>query len=92
MNGALGNVPVRPDNSLGGFTLAVEEPAYILGNYNADDAGFGDPHAESAVLGDTVTLLSNNWKDISSFTSRRASQAALRPRPTTAWRLPPAKI
>jgi hypothetical protein len=69
LNGALGNVPVRPDNSLGGFTLAVEQPAYILGNYNADNAGFGNPHAESAVLGDTVTLLSNNWKDINSFTS-----------------------
>jgi hypothetical protein len=69
VNGALGSLPVRPDNSLGGFTLAVEEPAYILGNYNADNAGFGDPHAESAVMGDTVTLLSNNWKDINSFTS-----------------------
>jgi hypothetical protein len=69
VNGALGNVPVRPDNSLGGFTLAVEEPAYILGNYNADNSGFADPHAESAVMGDTVTLLSNSWKDINSFTS-----------------------
>jgi hypothetical protein len=69
VNAALGNLPVRPDNNLGGFTLATEQPAYILGNYNADAAGFGDPHAESAVMGDTVTLLSNNWKDINSFKS-----------------------
>lgn len=69
VNGSLGNLPVRPDNNLGGFTLAAEEPAYILGNYNADNAGFGDPHSEAAVMGDTVTLLSNNWSDLNSFTS-----------------------
>jgi hypothetical protein len=69
VNGTLGNLPVRADNNLGGFTLATEQPAYILGNYNADAAGFGDPHAESAVMGDTVTLLSNNWKDLNSFKS-----------------------
>ncbi|HEV8075051.1 MAG TPA: hypothetical protein VGP66_04355 [Candidatus Acidoferrum sp.] len=68
-NGNLGNLPVRPDNNLGGFTVAAEEPAYVLGNYNANNAGFGDPHSESAVMGDTVTLLSNNWSDLTSFTS-----------------------
>jgi len=69
VNASLGSVPVRPDNGLGGFTLAAEQPAYILGNYNADNAGFGDPHSESAVMGDTVTLLSNSWSDINSFKS-----------------------
>lgn len=69
VNGSLGNLPVRPDNGQGGFTLASEEPAYILGNYNADAAGFGDPHASSAVIADTVTLLSNNWSDLASFSS-----------------------
>jgi hypothetical protein len=69
VNGSLGSLPVRPDNGLGGFTLAAEEPAYILGNYNANGAGFGDPHSEAAVLGDTVTLLSNSWNDLNSFTS-----------------------
>jgi hypothetical protein len=68
-NGTLGNLPVRPDNNLGGFTVAAEEPAYILGNYNANNAGFGDPHSEAAVMGDTVTLLSNNWSDLNSFTN-----------------------
>jgi hypothetical protein len=69
VNGSLGNLPVRPDNGLGGFTLASEEPAYILGNYNANAAGFGDPHASSAVMADTVTLLSNNWNDLASLQS-----------------------
>ena len=69
VNGSLGSLPVRPDNSLGGFTVAAEEPAYILGNYNANNAGFGDPHSEAAVMGDTVTLLSNNWSDLNSFTN-----------------------
>ena len=69
VNGSLGNVPVRKDNGLGGFTTASEEPLYILGDYNANAAGFGDPHSESAVLGDTVTLLSNSWTDLASFNS-----------------------
>jgi hypothetical protein len=69
VNGTLGNLPLRPDNGQGGFTLASEEPAYVLGNYNANAGGFGDPHAAAAVLADTVTLLSNSWKDTSSFTS-----------------------
>jgi hypothetical protein len=69
VNGSLGNLPVRPDNGQGGFTLASEQPAYVLGNYNANAAGFGDPHAAAAVMGDTVTLLSNNWTDLNSFKS-----------------------
>jgi hypothetical protein len=67
-NGSSTNLPRRPDNGLGGFTLGSEEPAYILGDYNAQ-GGWQDPHAESAVLADTVTLLSNNWSDLNSFKS-----------------------
>jgi hypothetical protein len=85
VNGSLGSLPVRPDNGLGGFTLAAEEPAYILGNYNADGAGFGDPHSEAAVLGDTVTLLSNSWNDLNSFTS--PATVAGRTATTTYYRL-----
>jgi hypothetical protein len=69
VNGSLGNLPVRPDNGLGGFTLASEGLAYVVGNYNANAAGFGDPHASSAVMADTVTLLSNNWSDLASLQS-----------------------
>lgn len=67
-DGALGRVPTKPD-ATGGFTLASENPAYVLGDYNANAAGFGDPHASSAVIADTVTLLSNSWTDLASWSS-----------------------
>jgi hypothetical protein len=60
--------------STGGFTVASEEPAYILGNYNASDAAaFGDPHASSAVIAETVTLLSKNWNNEQSMFNPRSA-------------------
>jgi PilX N-terminal len=72
VNGSLGGLPIRAvpiadPNNTGGFTLASENPAYIVGNYNANDAGFGNPHASAAVIADTVTLLSRLWSDKNSF-------------------------
>jgi hypothetical protein len=67
VNGARGQLPF---NGLQGLTIAVENPVYIQGNYNADGAGFGatgDGHVSAAVLADAVTFLSNSWNDISSF-------------------------
>ena len=77
-NGTLGNLPINFPANTGGFTVASEEPAYILGNYNASDAaGFGDPHASSAVIADTVTLLSKNWNNEQSmFNPRTAAGTA----------------
>src|SRR5207244_6709883 len=43
------------------------------GNSNANDAGFGDPHASAAVIADAVTLLSRNWSDINSFDPTNAN-------------------
>jgi hypothetical protein len=60
-NGALGNI-IAP-----GLTVASENPVYIQGNWNANAAGFGNPHVATAVLADSVTLLSNNWNDRQSF-------------------------
>jgi hypothetical protein len=60
-NGALGNI-IAP-----GLTVASENPVYIQGNWNANAAGFGNPHVATAVLADAVTLLSNNWNDRQSF-------------------------
>ena len=65
VNGSRGNVPTRPDDK-GGFTVASENPVYILGDYNAkaSDNGFvDDQHAAAAVIADAVTLLSNSWSD-----------------------------
>lgn len=80
-NGTLGNLPINFPAGTGGFTVASEEPAYILGNYNANDAaGFGNPHASAAVIADTVTLLSKNWNNEQSmFNPRSAAGTATCP-------------
>ena len=57
VNGSLGSLP------LPGFTVATENMVYVVGNYNADDAGFGDPHSSAAIIADTANFLSQNWED-----------------------------
>ncbi|HVO79269.1 MAG TPA: PilX N-terminal domain-containing pilus assembly protein [Terriglobales bacterium] len=57
VDGALSKVPTRPDGT-GGFTVASENPVYILGDYNAN-GGWATPDAAAAVIADAVTLLSN---------------------------------
>lgn len=77
VDGSLGNVPLRTDAGVastpnkGGFTVASENPVYILGDYNSnaadttwaatptDQAGM----AAAAVIADAVTVLSNSWDD-----------------------------
>ena len=65
-DGALGNLPISPVG--GGFTVASENPVYVLGDYNATSiagAGFVDAgHAPAAILADAVTVLSNGWTDL----------------------------
>ena len=70
IDASLGNLPLRPNadpNNDAGFTLASENPAFVMGNFNANDAGYGDPHGSTAIIADTVTLLSHNWWDSRSF-------------------------
>ena len=53
-----------------GLTVAVENPVYVQGNYNATASLAGvtaNPDAAAAILADAVTLLSNQWKDSESF-------------------------
>lgn len=78
VNGTLGNI-ISP-----GLTVAAENPVYVQGNYNANSAGFGNPHVACAVAADAVTLLSNNWSDQTSFTSPHS--AAGRPATNTWYR------
>jgi len=77
VDGALGNLPLSPTGTLadpGGFSVASENPVYILGPYNsnpndttwttgADVAG----HSSTAVIADAVTLLSSQWNDLTSL-------------------------
>jgi hypothetical protein len=62
-NGTLGNI-VAP-----GLTVVSENPVYVQGNWNANNAGFGNPHVATAVIADSVTLLSNAWNDLTSWNS-----------------------
>jgi len=78
INGSLGNLPTP------GFSVGSENPVYVQGNYNAN-AGFGDPHSSAAIIADSVTFLSNNWKDYRSFNS--PTNPFLRPGSTTWYRV-----
>jgi hypothetical protein len=62
VNGALGQLPQ-------GLTIASENPVYVQGNFNSD-GDFGETtNVPSAVIADAVTLLSNAWNDLRSFSS-----------------------
>jgi len=57
-----------------GLTIASENPVYVQGNFNATTTDVtAEPNVAAAVIADAVTLLSNNWNDIRSFTSPHAS-------------------
>jgi hypothetical protein len=81
VDGSLGRLPVRPDNSGGGFTVGSENPVYILGDYNtsAADPMWSNPttgtepaHAAASIIADAVTVLSNNWTDLASMANPTA--------------------
>jgi hypothetical protein len=76
--GTLGNL-VAP-----GLTIASENPVYIQGHWNANNAGFGDPHVATAVLADAVTLLSGNWNDWNSLVNPHVFSDSQR-NATTTW-------
>ena len=78
VNGSLTNLPTP------GFTVGSENPVYVQGNYNANTS-FGDPHSSAAIIADSVTFLSNNWKDYRSFNS--PTNPFLRPGNNTWYRV-----
>ena len=60
----------------GGFTVAAENPVYILGDYNADSTlggtnifndEAGKCHVPSSVIADALTMLSGGWTDTNTF-------------------------
>jgi hypothetical protein len=94
VDGSLGNLPVRPDNNGGGFTVGSENPVYILGDYNTSAAdpmwanpttGVEPAHAAAAIIADAVTVLSDNWSDLESMTN--PTDASQRPAATTYYRV-----
>lgn len=59
--------PIAPATFGDGFTVASEEPVYVLGDYNSGSAdpfwpsggNPNTPHSAAAIIADSVTLLSN---------------------------------
>jgi Tfp pilus assembly protein PilX len=74
IDGGLGNLPLplgATGLNGGGFTVASENPVYVLGDYNANTAAGGwidAGHAAAGILADSVTLLSNPVASVSSAT------------------------
>jgi hypothetical protein len=60
-----------------GLTITSENPVYIQGDFNANSGGnnWSDPYVPSSVAGDAVTLLSDNWNDMNSFSSPYSTSA-----------------
>lgn len=60
-----------------GLTIASENPVYVQGDFNANSAGggWGDPSIATSIAADAVTLLSNQWNDINSFSSPYSTAA-----------------
>ena len=77
VDASLGNLPVTPGGTLanpGGFTVASENPVYIIGPYNTNPTDTVwttgvdmTGHSSAAVIADTVTLLSSTWSDYASL-------------------------
>lgn len=65
-NGSLGNL-IAP-----GLTVVAENPIYLQGYWNADGSAapnFHGGNVATSIIADAVTLLSNNWNDVNSFTT-----------------------
>jgi hypothetical protein len=83
VNGAIvGGVASLPP----GFTVAAENPVYVLGNYNATAASASAAgNVPAAIIADAVTLLSNQWTDGVSFESPDVPSG--RPAITSSYRM-----
>jgi hypothetical protein len=69
LQGPLSATPC-PGGVVCGITVASENAVYVQGDFNANSGGngFNDPHVAAAIIADAVTLLSNDWNDVNSFT------------------------
>jgi hypothetical protein len=64
-------LPTCPGGNECGLSIAVENPVYVSGDYNANSGnnGFTDPNVASSINADAVTLLGNEWNDVNTFLS-----------------------
>lgn len=62
INGGVNNLPDS------GLTVAAENGIYVQGNYNATATSVvATPDRPAAIIGDAITILSNNWTDVKSL-------------------------
>jgi hypothetical protein len=71
VNGGAIGLPLCPGGVSCGLTIAMENPAYLQGDYNANSTGngFNDPNIAASVVADAFTLLSDQWNDVNTFNS-----------------------
>jgi hypothetical protein len=70
VNGGINDVTGVNSLPAAGFTVTSENPVYVQGNYNATSTNANAPgDIPAAIIADAVTILSNNWNDLRSFTS-----------------------
>ena len=82
-----------PTGVLCGLAIAAENSVYMQGDYNADytspgSSGFSDTSVGSSIAGDAVSILSNAWNDVNSFSyALYANGSNARTPSTTYWRV-----
>jgi hypothetical protein len=72
VNGSSINLGTCPDGDPCGLTIVSENPVYVQDDFNAPLGGNGtasNAHVATSIVADAVTLLSDNWNDVNSFTS-----------------------
>lgn len=66
------NLNLCPGSVTCGLTIAAENPVYIQGSYNCKGCTTTPPWTTAdvgaSVVADAITLLSDNWNDVNSFT------------------------
>jgi hypothetical protein len=65
-----------------GLTITAENPVYVQGDWNAV-GNFDGAHAATAIIADSVTVLSNAWNHNTSY--RAPYDPGARPRAATSW-------
>ncbi len=81
----LKNGAVLPSNNTHGFTVATQNPVYVLGNYNIQQTFAGPSSAATtntantypaAIMSDSLTVLSANWSDATSLSTTYSSSSS----------------
>ncbi len=69
VNGNLISLPACPSGVSCGLAITAENPIYVAGDFNANSTGggFANPSVAASIVGDAVTILSQNWNDVNSF-------------------------